>query len=163
MLLVDASSGRTRPWTFVLVGGFAAGTLDIVYACLFWGLKREVPAQRILQSVAAGLLGEASFEGGWATAALGLALHFLIALSMSAAYYLAAGRLPVLRERPFLCGAGYGLLLYAGMNYVVVPLSAAGPGSKDPLWITLTIAVHALLIGIPIALAARRARLEDYP
>lgn len=163
MRLVDGSSGRPRPWTFVLVGGFVAGTLDIVYACLFWGLKREVPAQQVLQSVAAGLLGEASFEGGWATAALGLALHFLIALSMAAAYYLAAGRLPVLRERPFLCGAGYGLLLYAVMNYVVVPLSAAGSGSKDPLWITLTIAVHALLIGIPIALAARRARLEDHP
>jgi len=43
------------------------------------------------------------------------------------------------------------------MNYVVVPLSAAGPGSKDPIWVTLSIAVHALLIGVPIALFARRA------
>jgi len=43
------------------------------------------------------------------------------------------------------------------MNYVVVPLSAAGPGSKDPLWVTLSIAVRALLIGVPIALFARRA------
>jgi hypothetical protein len=46
------------------------------------------------------------------------------------------------------------------MNYVVVPLSAAGPGSKDPLWVTLSIAVHMLLIGIPIALAVRRASQE---
>lgn len=142
---------------YVLAGGLVAGTLDIVYACLFWALKSNVPAQRILQSVAAGLLGEASFEGGWATAALGLALHYLIAVSMAVVYYLAALRRPLLRQRPFLCGAGYGLLLYAIMNYVVVPLSAAGPGSKDPLWITLTLAVHALLIGIPIALAVRRA------
>jgi hypothetical protein len=79
---------------------------------------------------------------------------------MSVAYYLAARRLPLLRERVFLCGAVYGLFLYAVMNYVVVPLSAAGPGSKDPLWITLSIAVHALLIGIPIALAVRRAGAE---
>lgn len=43
------------------------------------------------------------------------------------------------------------------MNYVVVPISAAGPGSRDPLWIALTIAVHVVLIGIPIALFARRA------
>lgn len=145
------------PWGFVLAGGFIAGALDIVYACVFWGLKADVPAQQILQSVAAGLLGEASFEGGWATAALGLALHFLIALSMSATYYLVARRRALLWQRPFLCGAGYGLLLYAIMNYVVVPLSAAGAGSKNPLWIALTIAVHVLLIGIPIALAARRA------
>lgn len=49
---------------FVLSGGPVAGTLDITYACLFWALKGDVPAERILQGVAAGLLGEASFEGG---------------------------------------------------------------------------------------------------
>jgi hypothetical protein len=46
------------------------------------------------------------------------------------------------------------------MNYVVVPLSAAGPGSKDPTWIALSILVHALLVGVPIALFARRAALR---
>jgi uncharacterized membrane protein YagU involved in acid resistance len=143
-----------------LAGGLVAGTLDIAYACLFWALKRDVPAQQILQSVAAGLLGKASFEGGRATAARGRALHFMIALSMSVAYYLVSRRWALLWQRPFLCGAAYGLLLYAIMNYVVVPLSAAGPGSKDPLWVTLSIAVHALLIGIPIALAVRRASQE---
>lgn len=148
---------RPQPWVLVLAGGIVAGTLDIVYACVFWGLKAGVPAQRILQSVAAGLLGKASFEGGGETAALGLALHYLIALSMSVAYYLVAARWPRLRERPLLCGAGYGLLLYGIMNYVVVPLSAAGSGSKDSLWIALSIAVHVVFIGIPIALSARLA------
>jgi hypothetical protein len=145
----------------VLAGGLVAGTLDIVYACVFWGLKRNVPVQRILQSVAAGLLGEASFEGGGRTAALGLALHVFIALSMAVVYYLVARRWSLLWQRPLLCGAGYGLLLYGIMNYVVVPLSAAGRGgSKDLLWITLSIAVHVLLIGIPIAIFARRALRE---
>jgi len=44
------------------------------------------------------------------------------------------------------------------MNYVVVPLSAALPGSKDPLWVALSIAVHVLLIGIPIAIFVRMSR-----
>jgi len=148
---------RAHPWAFVVAGGLLAGTLDIVYACTFWGLKAGVPVRRILQSVASGLVGRASFEGGAATAALGLALHFLIATSMSAAYYLVARRWPVLWQRPVPCGALYGLLLYVIMNLVVVPLSAAGPGSKDPPWIGLSIAVHVLLIGIPIALFARHA------
>lgn len=142
---------RGRSLRFVLAGGFLAGGLDILYAIIFWAVKRDVPAQRILQSVAAGLLGRASFEGGARTAALGLALHFFIALSMSFAYFLVARHWPLLRGRPVLCGAAYGLFLYAFMNYVVVPLSAAGPGSKDPLWIGLSIAVHMLLIGVPIA------------
>ena len=153
------SVGQYHPLVFVLAGGLVAGTFDIVYACAFWALKLDVPAQRILQSVAAGLLGKASFAGGAATAALGLALHYLIALSMSGVYYLAARRWPPLWQRPVTCGAIYGLVVYIVMNYVVVPLSRAGPGSKDPLWITLTIAVHVLLIGIPIAIFARRAVL----
>jgi uncharacterized membrane protein YagU involved in acid resistance len=149
-----------HPLAFVLAGGLVAGTLDLVYACAFWALKLDVPAQRILQSVAAGLLGKASFAGGAATAALGLALHYLIALSMSGVYYLAARRWSFLRQRPLASGAIYGLLLYIVMNFVVVPLSAAGPGSKDPLWITLSIAVHVLLIGMPIAIFTRRALRE---
>ena len=151
---------RSHALVFVLAGGIIAGTLDIVYACIFWALRSDVPARRILQSVAAGLLGEASFKGGWETAALGLALHYLIALSISVVYYLVATRWPLLQQRPVLCGAAYGLLLYGVMNYIVVPLSAAGPGSKDPLWITLSIAAHVLLIGIPIALLARRAHRD---
>ena len=148
---------RPRAWLLVLAGGIVAGTLDISYACAFWAVKLGVPARRILQSVAAGLLGEAAFQGGAATAALGLALHFLIAVSMSVTYYLVSRRWSLLWRRPLACGALYGLILYGVMNYIVVPLSAAGSGSRDPLWIGLTVAVHALLIGIPIAWFTRLA------
>jgi hypothetical protein len=41
------------------------------------------------------------------------------------------------------------------MNYVVVPLSAAGGGSGPALWIALSIIVHMFLIGVPIALFTR--------
>jgi len=64
--------------------------LDILYAYTFWAVKSQVPAQRVFQDVAAGLLGEASFQGGWSTAALGLALHFLIAIITAVVYYLVA-------------------------------------------------------------------------
>jgi hypothetical protein len=158
MTVSSLSSRRPSPAAYVLGGGLLAGTLDITYAWVFWALKAGVPVQRILQSVAAGLLGKASFEGGSATAALGLALHYFIATTMSVVYYLASRRVPLLWQRPVPCGAVYGLLLYGVMNLIVVPLSAAGGGgSKDPLWVTLSIAVHMLMIGVPIALATRRA------
>ena len=148
-----------RAWRFVLIGGLVAGTFDIVYACVFWAIKRGVSPQRILQRVASGWLGEASMTGGLATATLGLATHFFIATSMSVTFYFVARRWPALWERPVPYGAAYGLLLYGIMNYVVVPLSAAGPSSNDPLWVGMSIAVHMLLIGLPIALFARRAML----
>ena len=151
------SRRRDSPWPPVLVGGLLAGTLDILYACVFWAAKADLPPSRIFQSVAAGLLGEASFEGGSATAALGLLLHLCIACTMAVTYYLVARRWSLLARRPVPLGIAYGLLLYVVMNYVVVPLSAAGSGSRDPLWIGLSVAVHAFLIGLPIAWFASRA------
>jgi hypothetical protein len=148
---------RGRAAALVLAGGIVAGTFDILYAWIFWMFKAGVPMQRILQSVATGLLGDSSFAGGGATAALGFVLHYLIATTMSVTYYLVARRWSLLVRHSYLCGAGYGLMLYGIMNYIVVPLSAAGPGSTDRLWVTLSIVVHIALIGIPIALATASA------
>jgi hypothetical protein len=151
------------PWPFVLAGGLVAGALDILYACVFWGVRRGVPARRIFQSVAAGVLGKATFDGGLPTAALGLALHFFIAISMAVAYYLVARRWPLLWRQPWLCGAAYGVFLYVVMNYVVVPLSRAAAGSKDVLWVTLSVLAHMVLVGIPCAVFARRAVMAAPP
>ena len=153
------TGGRVTVPGTVIAGGLVAGALDITYACAFWAIKTGLPPRRIFQSVAAGLLGEASFDGGWSTALLGLALHFCIGLSMAVTFYFVARRLPVLVRYAIVMGAAYGLLLYAIMNFVVVPLSRAGGGSRDPLWTGLTVLVHMFLIGVPIALSARRAVL----
>jgi hypothetical protein len=152
-----------KPSFYVFLGGLVAGTFDITYACTFWFLKRGVLPTRVFQSVASGLLGDASFTGGWRTAALGLALHYFIATSMAVTYYLFAQRWSELWQRPWTYGPLYGLLLYGIMNYIVVPLSAANPSSKYLLWVLLSIAVHAFLIGTPIALFARRAMLAARP
>ena len=160
MTTAAVSRDPIGPAGLVLAGGLVAGTLDMVYACIFWALKADVPARRILQSVAAGVLGSASFGGGSRTAALGLFLHFFIASTMAVVYYLAARRWPLLWRRPWLSGALYGVLLYFVMNFLVVPLSAAGPGSQDPLWVSLTILVHVVFVGIPCALFARWALLS---
>lgn len=151
-------ANRSRTTWFVLAGGLVAGTFDITYACAFWAIKAGVPAQRVLQSVARGVLGAAAFQGGAPTAALGLLLHFCIATSMSVAYYLVAHRWVALREKPLGYGAIYGLLLYGIMTYIVVPLSRARGGrSAGALWIILSILVHMFLIGVPIAIFTRLA------
>src|SRR5690606_27863107 len=78
---------RRNPAVFaILVGGMVAATLDITYAISF-SAWRGVPPTRLLQSVASGLLGSASYEGGTATAVLGLILHYLMALLIAAIFY----------------------------------------------------------------------------
>lgn len=147
-----------RQFRLVLLGGLIAGTLDMLFAIVFWAIKADVPPARIMQSVASGLVGrDQAVAGGVATAALGLALHFLIATSMSVTYYIVARRWAFLWRRPWIAGPLYGVLLYAIMNFIVIPLSAARAGSHDPLWVGMSVLVHMTLIAMPMALAARGA------
>ena len=142
----------------VVLGGVIAGTLDLLYAFTFWGMQ-GIPPLRILQSVAAGWLGRDAFTAGAASAVLGAASHYGIALVMAWMYSLVARRTPALVRRPFRYGALYGVLLYVVMTYGVVPLSAAGKGAW-PAWQWQQLAhvlAHAVLVGVPCALATRHA------
>jgi hypothetical protein len=152
-----ATSAR-HPLRYVALGGIAAGTLDLIYICGLYAFKGVSPV-RILQSIAAGWLGrDAAVAGGSATALLGLFSHFGIALAMAYAYYAISRHCKTLIEHPLRYGALYGLLLYAVMTYIVVPLSAAG-GPPAWQWINLAhIAAHVVLVGITCALAARLAQ-----
>ena len=99
-----------RPSKAFVFGGLTVGTLDILDAFTFFGIRNGVAPSRILQSIAAGLLGRASFQGGAATAALGLVLHFLIAFGIVGTYFVVARAVPALTRRPFLTGPLYGLV-----------------------------------------------------
>ncbi len=148
----------STPNQAVLFGALTVGVLDILDAFVFFGF-RGVPPIRILQSIASGLLGRAAYEGGVPTAVLGLLLHFFIAFMVVLVYFLASRRLPVLTRHPVACGLLYGLLVYAVMNLVVIPLSAAAIGGP-PSGISLVngLLIHALGVGLPSALFARAAR-----
>ena len=154
-------SAPRRPLTpaqALLFGTLTVGTLDILDAFLFWYFFRDVAPVRILHSIASGLLGRASFEGGNPTAALGLLLHFFIAFMVVLTYLLASRRLPSLARHPFLYGPLYGLLVYAIMNYIVVPLSAAASSSAPSAPVLInSLLIHALGVGLPSALFARAA------
>jgi hypothetical protein len=152
------ATGAAARWSAarpVLAGGLLAGALDISAAIVIYA-PRGVPPGRVLQSVASGLLGASAFRGGPATAALGLLLHFSIATVVAAVYYAASRKLAVLTRRPFLCGTLYGIGVYAVMNFLVVPLSAAPRRPFAPGMAALMVAVHIACVGVPVALAVRR-------
>lgn len=62
----------------IVMAGLACGVMDITAALVADGFEGLKPL-RLLPGVAAGALGPKSFQGGVATALLGLALHFVIA------------------------------------------------------------------------------------
>ncbi len=115
----------------ILLGGLIAGTLDITYACIFFGLGNHVSPIRIFQSVARGALGQDAFKGGLKVAALGLFFHFLIAR----------------------------VCVYLFMYGVVMRVSAIHsttlPWSYPWGVLIPNLLIHMLGIGLPIALAVR--------
>ena len=144
-------------WWAVLVGGLVGGALDILFAISF-AAYNGIPAMRLLQSVASGLLGSDAYSGGTPTAALGLTLHFAMAIAFAGAFVLASRRLPLLVRRPYLFGGLFGVGVFLFMRFVVLPWSAfPHPVSFKPLATTLDLLSHVFLFGIPIALAARAA------
>ncbi|MCE9576099.1 MAG: hypothetical protein K8W52_23305 [Deltaproteobacteria bacterium] len=143
----------------ILLGGAIAGLLDITYACVHSAIASGATPTQVLHSVAAGAIGrDAAKAGGVPTAALGLALHFFIALSMAACFVGATRVEPRLNRWPVLAGLVYGRGLYVVMNYVVVPLSAIGAVFHAPTgqFFYGALVTHTLFVGIPIALCARR-------
>lgn len=141
----------------LLYGTLTVGTLDILDAFIFNGFRGITPG-RILQYIASGVLGRQAFQGGAATAALGLLLHYFIAFVVVAIYLLASRRLPILAEKPFLFGPLYGVLVHLTMHYVVVPLSLVNRGQIQPAAMINQYLIHAFGIGLVTALFARAAR-----
>lgn len=147
-----------RPAAFhVIAGGLTLATLDLVYACSFWAWLRHVPPERVLQYIASGALGQASFEGGMGTALLGAFFHYFIATMMVLAYYLASSRYRSLIRHPMRYGLPYGLLLWVVMTHVVVPLSLAQPSAKPLMLAMVTNFLMHLVFGVICASFSRRA------
>jgi len=146
-------NGRARA---IVAGGLAAGLLDLVDALVAYKLAFGMSPVVIYQFVASGLLGKAAYAGGPAMALLGLAIHFLIAFTAAAVFVLASERLPQLRRDAVGWGLAFGLAVFAVMTFVVIPLSRIG-ASTPPLPLLVNgVLGHAFLVGLPIALAARR-------
>lgn len=148
-------------WRPLVVGGLVAGALDLAFAFCFAGAYGKSPVF-VMQTIASGWLGTAAYAGGPATATLGFASHFALALLWAALFLLAARRIPALVSRPVLAGIAFGVVVFLVMRLAVLPLSAyPRPVVFRPLSTVLDLASHTLLFGVPIAFGARRA-LRDH-
>jgi len=149
--IVPATS---KSYHAILLGGLLCGTLDITAAFIFYGFLRGRSPIRILQSIASGLLGMDAYDGDLATAALGIALHFMIALTAAAIYHLASRKLKLLTQHPISCGLLYGVAVYLFMNFIVLPLSAfPHKGAYTSAILIRGLAIHMFCVGLPISLA----------
>jgi len=147
---------KPKAYGAIFWGGLIAGTLDICAAFVSSGLRGVSPT-RVLQSIASGLLGKDAFNGGFATAALGLVLHFFIAMTATAVYYAASRKLKELVDQAIVFGLAYGVAVYVFMNFIVLPLSAVPFKTPHTLDAVVTaVLILMFCVGLPIALIVRR-------
>jgi hypothetical protein len=150
---------RSRTLPTIASAGLIAGILDITSAFVIAGIK-GTGSIRMLQGIASGLLGQRSFEGGMATAALGLAIHFLIAFTAAKLFYAASRKFSFLTQNAIVSGLLYGIAVYVVMYWLVIPL--VFPNARPSISRDVTaVIIHMVLIGLPIALVVRRFSKEQ--
>ena len=138
-------------------GGLVAGILDAVDGVIAFGTQGLNPIL-VLQYIASGALGQSAFHGGLATAALGAVFHFSIAWVAAAVFVLAGQRLTALKTHAVPAGLLYGAAVYFFMNYLVLPLSAVAASTFHLGLFLNGVIGHALFVGLPISLFARRVQ-----
>lgn len=136
----------------ITMAGLIAGTLDITAALLNSYISRGTSPVIIFQFIASGILGESSFSGGFASALLGLIMHFFIAFSWTTIFFKVFPKLGVPSQYKVLSGLIYGIIVWLIMNLIIVPLSRTPEIHPGFLQIILGILFLMFCIGLPVSL-----------
>jgi hypothetical protein len=110
---------------------------------------------RLFQGVAATLLGRAAFDGGYETAALGVLMHFGVALGWSAVFLGLFDRSAWLRRvlgslyGEWKVASVYGPFVWMVMSLLVIPLLVHRPPMITARWWVQLIG-HIVFVGLPI-------------
>jgi hypothetical protein len=144
----------------ILYATLLAGALDATDGVVFFGLQGLNPIQ-VLQYIASGVLGGRSFQGGLATAGVGVLVHFAIALVVTAIYVLASRRIPGLRLQWIRFGLLYGAAVWVVMNLVILPVTAVAASHITTAALWNGVIGHALFVGLPIAFFAGKVTPAD--
>lgn len=145
----------------IFLAGFVAGCCDITAALIVYCTLVALTPMRLLQGIAAGILGrQAAYAGGAKTAALGLVCHFVIALGAATVYFALTRMFPFLNRNLILSAAIWGTVVYFFMQYVVLPLSRIGMPRFNLKFTIVGLVIHFFCIGLPIAAITRRNSLR---
>lgn len=157
---------ENSPVPKIITAWLTCAVLDITAACIqAWLQVGRTPAG-VLKGVASALWGRGAMDGGPGMAAVGLAMHFTVALTWTLVFYALSRRIAFLRTAPLLIvGPLYGAFVFSAMNYGTLPFLSwvrsfylgtppRWPGSMA-WW---QFGIHLVCVGLPIAWGVRRAK-----
>ena len=143
--------------------GIATAIVDGLFSSVLSVAAYGSTVVRLFQGVASVLIGPRAFEGGTATALLGVVMHVLVAFTWSAVFVFGVLRLPWVRRRMgspwgiLAVAALYGPLIWMVMSLAVIPTLAHRPPTIGLRWWVQLIG-HIPFVGVPIvAMGGRRS------
>jgi uncharacterized membrane protein YagU involved in acid resistance len=148
------SSSATKT---ILLAGFVAGTMDMLGAILVYCvIMKRVSVVQLMHGIAAGVFGKTTVGNSTTMALIGLGFHYVIAFSWAIGYFLVYPYIPFLRRQKIISGLLYGILVWAVMNLIVVPMSNAYHGPFSWVSAIRAAAILMVCIGLPISLITSR-------
>jgi hypothetical protein len=139
----------------IILAGSLAGLLDGSAALLLFKARGAKNPLTLFQYIASAVYGKEALTGGGVMIALGILLHFFIAMSWVAIYFLVFPYIKWLDLYPFAGAMLYGLLVWVLMNLVIVRLSKAQPRPFSWPMVFINMAILILMIGVPTAYLSR--------
>ena len=151
---LDTRNSLLRP---IVIGGMFIFIIQAIHMWIVPVLIQKTPFVVAWQYIASGALGMSAFEGGIATAWLGVFFHLIISFVIAVVFILSADRIPLLRRNLIVGSLLYGLGVLIVMHMIVTPLSAAPPIPAPTLpWLIEAIIEHTLLVGLPLGILVQR-------
>jgi len=141
--------------------GLLTGVTDGLFSSVLSVAFYHSTVTRLFQGVASTLLGPAALDGGLKTAAIGVLMHFGVALGWSAVFLLLLDRSSWLRgllgspHGALKAASLYGPFIWLVMSLAVIPLLLHRPPAITGRWWVQLIG-HIPFVGWPIAWTARK-------
>ncbi|MDE3137378.1 MAG: hypothetical protein KGL59_12440 [Acidobacteriota bacterium] len=155
----QTSARQTHALLTIVWIGLVAATLDIGYNLIYNSFRSVTPAM-VFRLIASGLVGVTrAVQMGAAGVALGVVIHYSIAMTWTVLFYAASRKIAVLWRRPVISGLLYGCVVFVVMNFVVLPLSNV-PHLKRHFtlfaWFYVVFAPLLFCIGLTISLLMKK-------
>jgi uncharacterized membrane protein YagU involved in acid resistance len=151
---------NSAPTTFAkawLLGGVVAGVLDAGNGVIFNYIANSLNPVQVLQYIASGFFGSRSFDMGLLSAAIGAGAHFFIVIVLAIIYVTATRIAPIMNRYAISLGILYGAEVFLTMNFFVLKFTNTVETPITTAFLVNGLFGHALLVGLPIALYARRS------
>ena len=154
-----------NPLPFIIGAWLLAGTLDISSALIWVAIRGKNPVS-VFNYIASAVFGQEAFTGGTSMIIIGFLFHYLIALIFSVALFLLYPFIHRFIRNKFLAGILFGLVNWAIMTLIVVPLTRIPARPFNLTNAAINIVILMLAIGIPVSLIAHHyyyGRMKNNP